>query len=76
MITNTTHLILNVKKAVSRRHVWYCLEVKTRLELTGTSPGIWNLDFVLWTLDFFYGLRRTQVSQLDPGGVGWVGCGL
>ena len=28
MITNTTHLILNVKKAVSRRHVWYCLEVK------------------------------------------------
>ena len=29
---------------------------KTRLESTGTSPGILNLDFDLWTLDFFYGL--------------------
>ena len=30
-----------------------------------TSPGIWNLDFGLWTLDFFYGLRMTQGYQLD-----------
>ena len=27
---------------------------ETRLESTGTSPEIWNLDFDLWTLDFFY----------------------
>ena len=37
----------------------------TRLESTGTSPGIWNLDFELWTLDFFYELRMTQGYQLD-----------
>ena len=37
----------------------------TRLESTGTSPGIWNLDFVLWTVDFFHGLRMTQDYQLD-----------
>mgnify|MGYP007048719944 CR=1 FL=1 len=37
----------------------------TRLESTGTSPGIWNLDFGLWTLDFFYGLRMTQDYQQD-----------
>ena len=24
-----------------------------------------NLDFGLWTLDFFYGLRMTQGCQLD-----------
>ena len=39
--------------------------VKTRLELTGTSPGILNLHFVLLSLDFFYGLRMTQGYQLD-----------
>ena len=33
---------------------------RTRLESTGTSPGIWNLDCNLWTLDFFYELRMTQ----------------
>ena len=37
----------------------------TRLESTGTSPGICNLDFGLWILDFFYGLRMTQGYQLD-----------
>ena len=37
----------------------------TRLESTGTSPGIWTLDFGLWTLDFFYGLRMNQGYQLD-----------
>ena len=30
-------------------------KILTRLESTGTSPGIWTLDFDLWTLDLFYG---------------------
>ena len=38
----------------------------TRLESTGTSPGIWNLELGFWTLDFFYGLRMTQGYQLFP----------
>ena len=38
---------------------------ETRLESTGTSSGIRNLDFGLWTLDFFYGLRMTQSYQLN-----------
>ena len=29
-------------------------ESNTRLEWTGTSPGIWKLDYGLWNLDFFY----------------------
>ena len=37
---------------------------KTRLESTGTIPGIWNLEFGLWTLDFFYGLRTEDDSGL------------
>ena len=37
----------------------------SRLETTVTSPGIWTLDFLSWTLDFFYGLRMTQCYQLD-----------
>ena len=41
------------------------LKRETRLESTWTSPGIWNLDFNLWTLDFFYELRMTQGYQLD-----------
>ena len=41
------------------------INVITRLESTGTSPGIWTLDFGLWTLDFFYELRMTQGYQLD-----------
>ena len=39
--------------------------MKTRLESTGTSPGIWNMHSGLWTLDFFYGMRMTQGYQLD-----------
>ena len=41
------------------------LIVITRLELTGTSPGIWNLDFGLRTLDILSGLRMTQGYKLD-----------
>ena len=44
---------------------WGSIKKETRLESTGTSPGIWNLDFDLWTLDFFYELRMTQGYQLD-----------
>ena len=38
---------------------------ETRLESTGTSPGIWNLEFGLWTLDFFDWLRMTPGYQPD-----------
>ena len=49
----------SVQFLVIRLYIW------TRLESTGTSPGIWNLVLGLWTLDFFYGLWMTQGYQLD-----------
>ena len=35
------------------------------LDSTGTSPEIPNMDFGLWTFDFFYGLGMNQDYQLD-----------
>ena len=39
---------------------------QTRLESTGTSPGIWNWDFSLWTLDFFYRLTNDSGLPTRP----------
>ena len=40
-------------------------QIESRLESTGTSPEIRNLNVGFWTLDFFYGLWMTQGYQLD-----------
>ena len=38
------------------------ITIETELELTGTSPGVFNLDFGLWFSDF-YGLRMLKVTN-------------
>ena len=63
----TKHIQIEIATSIklSEFQAFIQAKVKTRLESTGASPGISNLDFDLWTLDFFYGLRMTQDYQLN-----------
>ena len=40
-------------------------DIFTTQQLHGIRIWNWNLDFDLWTFDFFYGLRMTQDYQLQ-----------